>query len=129
MTRSPSSKGSDGSPLDDAIRRRKPPRTLATMMSQRRADLDDVETIGAYAQDMSEFLKEERTDRAQGLHRNLRQGDRRHARRRPDGYTIPMPDDSHIPGRNAEEMPLNGSVLSTVKIGGLGVSRTIGMAF
>ena len=33
-------------------------------------------------------------------------------------YTIPMPDDSPIPGRNAEEMVLNGSVLSTVKNGG-----------
>ena len=33
-------------------------------------------------------------------------------------YTIPMPDDSRIPGGNAEEMPLDGSVLSTVKIGG-----------
>ena len=33
-------------------------------------------------------------------------------------YTIPMPDDSPIPGRNAEEMALNGSVLSTVKNGG-----------
>ena len=28
-------------------------------------------------------------------------------------YTISMPDDSPIPGRNAEEMVLNGSVLST----------------
>ncbi len=33
-------------------------------------------------------------------------------------YTIPMPDDGLIPGRNAEEMALNGSVLSTVKGGG-----------
>ena len=42
-------------------------------------------------------------------------------------YTIPMPNDSHIPGRNAEEMPLNGSFLSTVKIGGpdLTVDSTI----
>ena len=31
-----------------------------------------------------------------------------------------MPDDSRIPGGNAEEMPLDGSVLSTVKIGGPG---------
>ena len=29
-----------------------------------------------------------------------------------------MPDDSPIPGRDAEEMVLNGSVLSTVKFGG-----------
>ena len=33
-------------------------------------------------------------------------------------YTIPMPDDSPIPGRNAEEMALNGSILSTVIVGG-----------
>ena len=42
-------------------------------------------------------------------------------------YTIPMPDDSQIPGRNAEEMALNGSVLSTVKISPpfLTVDRTV----
>ena len=39
-------------------------------------------------------------------------------------YTIPMPDDSRIPGGNAEEMPLDGSVLSTVKIGGAEGIRT-----
>ena len=39
-------------------------------------------------------------------------------------YTIPMPDDSPIPGRNAEEMVLNGSVLSTVKNGGAEGIRT-----
>ena len=31
-----------------------------------------------------------------------------------------MPDDSLIPGRAAEKVALNGSVLSTVKNGGLG---------
>ena len=38
-----------------------------------------------------------------------------------------MPGDSLIPGRNAEEMVLNGSVLSTVKNGGpkCTVSRTV----
>ena len=35
-------------------------------------------------------------------------------------YSIPMPNDSPIPGRDAEEMALNDSVLSTVKRGGLG---------
>ena len=33
-------------------------------------------------------------------------------------YTVPMPNNSPILGRNAEEMALNGSVLSTVKNGG-----------
>ena len=35
-----------------------------------------------------------------------------------------MPNDSPIPGRDAEEMALNGSVLSTVKFGGAGGTRT-----
>ena len=88
------------------------------ILSQRRADLDDVETIAAYAQDMSEFLKEsELTERRAFIETFVKEivvmpGD---ALMR---YTIPMPDDSRIPGRNAEEMHLDGSVLSTVKIGG-----------
>ena len=88
------------------------------ILSQRRANLDDVETIAAYAQDMSEFLKEsELTEHGAFIETFVKEivvmpGD---ALLR---YTIPMPDDSRIPGRNAEEMPLDGSVLSTVKIGG-----------
>ena len=88
------------------------------ILSQRRAVLDDVNTIAAYAQDMSEFLKEsELTERRAFIETFVKEivvmpGD---ALLR---YTIPMPDDSPIPGRNAEEMVLNGSVLSTVKNGG-----------
>ena len=33
-------------------------------------------------------------------------------------YTIPMPEDSPIGGRDLEEMALDGPVLSTVKLGG-----------
>ena len=32
-----------------------------------------------------------------------------------DSITIPMPNDSRIPGRDDEEMVLNGPVLSTVR--------------
>ena len=32
-------------------------------------------------------------------------------------YSVPMPDDSRIPGRNVEELVLNGAVQSTVKNG------------
>ena len=94
------------------------------ILSQRRADLDDVETIAAYAQDMSEFLKEsELTERRAFIETFVKEivvmpGD---ALLR---YTIPMPDDSRIPGGNAEEMPLDGSVLSTVKIGGLDLTKS-----
>ena len=95
------------------------------ILSQRRAVLDDVNTIAAYAQDMSEFLKEsELTERRAFIETFVKEivvmpGD---ALLR---YTIPMPDDSPIPGRNAEEMVLNGSVLSTVKNGGAGGTRTL----
>ena len=33
-------------------------------------------------------------------------------------YSIPMPEDSRIPGRVAEEVALHGPVLSSVKYGG-----------
>ena len=64
-----------------------------------------METIAAYAQDMSEFLKEsELTERRAFIETFVKEivvmpGD---ALLR---YTIPMPDDSRIPGGNAEEMP------------------------
>ena len=45
------------------------------ILAQRRAVLDDVKTITAYAQDMNRFLQKSRADRAPGLHRDLRQGD------------------------------------------------------
>ncbi len=94
------------------------------ILSQRRAVLDDVEPIAACAQEMSEFLKEsELTERRAFIETFVKEivvmpGD---ALVR---YTIPMPDDSPIPGRNAEEMALNGSVLSTVKNGGRCRTRT-----
>ena len=41
-------------------------------------------------------------------------------------YTVPMPDDSLIPGKKAQEIPLNGSVVSSVKVSppNLTVDRT-----
>ena len=88
------------------------------ILSQRREVLDDVETIAAYAQDMSEFLNEsELTERRAFIETFVKEivvmpGD---ALLR---YTVPMPDDSLIPGGVAEKVALNGSVLSTVQNGG-----------
>ena len=39
------------------------------------------------------------------------------------GTTIPMPDHSPIPGRDAEEMARHSPVLSTVKYGGVSTDR------
>ena len=95
-----------------------------TILSQRREVLDDVETIATYAQDMSEFLKEsELTERRAFIESFVKE-----IVVMPDNallrYTIPMPQDGPVGGRNAEEMALNGSVLSTVKNGGAEGIRT-----
>ncbi len=94
------------------------------LLSQRREVLDDVETITAYALDMSNFLREsELTERRSFIESFVKE-----IVVMPDNavvrYTIPMPEDSPIGGRDAEEMALNGSVLSTVKSGGRWRART-----
>ena len=75
--------------------------------------MDDVETIAAYAQDMSVFLREsELTERRAFIETFVKEivvmpgSSMLH-------YTIPMPDDSLVLGMNTENMTLNGSVLST----------------
>ena len=94
------------------------------ILSQRRQVLDDVETITAYALDLSVFLNEsELTERRAFIESFVKE-----IVVMPDNavvrYTIPMPDDSPIPGKDAEQMALDGSVLSTVKFGGPGRVRT-----
>ena len=93
------------------------------MLSERRDVLDDVETITAYAQDMSVFLNEsELTERRAFIESFVKE-----IVVMPDNavvrYSIPMPDDSPIPGRDAEEMALHSPVLSTVKFGGVSTDR------
>ena len=88
------------------------------ILTQRRSVLDDVNTIEAYAKDMRDFLKQsELTERKAFIQSFVKEiivmpGD---ALLR---YTVPMPDDSLIPGGVAEKVALNGSVLSTVQNGG-----------
>ena len=97
------------------------------VLAQRRKVLDDVNTIAAYAKDMKDFLKEsELTERRAFIQSFIKEivvvpGD---ALLR---YTVPMPDDSLIPGRAAEKVALNGSLLSTLPEGGpiLTIDRTI----
>ncbi len=87
------------------------------ILSQRRAYLDDVGTIAAYANDMKDFLEEsELTERRSFIESFVKEiivipGD---ALIR---YTVPMPDDSFLAGRAAEKVPLDASVLSTVHVG------------
>ena len=87
-------------------------------LAQRRKVLDDVNTIVAYAKDMRDFLNEsELTERRAFIKSFVKEivvmpGD---ALLR---YTVPMPDDSLIPGRAAEKVVLPAPVLSTMHDGG-----------
>ena len=89
--------------------------------------LDDVETIATYAQDMSEFLKNSELTQRRAFIETFVKEIVVMPGKAVVRYTVPMPDDSPIPGQNAEDMALNGSVLSIVKFGGpdLTVDRTI----
>ncbi len=88
------------------------------LLSQRRVVLDDVETIAAYCQDLGRCLNEsELTERRAFIESFVKE-----IVVQPGGavvrYTIPMPQDSPIGGRDTEEVTLDSPVLSTVKLGG-----------
>ena len=95
------------------------------ILSQRRAYLDDVSTIAAYAKDMKDFLEEsELTERRAFIESFVKEiivipGD---ALIR---YTVPMPDDSFLAGRASDKVALDASVLSTVHVGPPTGTRTI----
>ena len=93
-------------------------------LGQRRKVLEQVETIAAYAQDMRRFLKKsDLTERRTFIESFVKE-----IVVTPDNalmrYTVPMPEDSLAPGMSAEDMALNGSVLSTVPVGGAEGTRT-----
>ena len=94
------------------------------ILSERRAYLDDVQTIAAYATDMRDFLNEsELTERRSFIESFVKEiivipGD---ALIR---YTVPLPDDSFLAGRATEKMALDASVLSTVHVSPLRETRT-----
>ena len=88
------------------------------ILAERRSVLDDVNTIAAYAQEMRDFLVEsELTERRAFIESFVKE-----IVVTPDDalmrYTVPMPDDSLIPGRATEKVALNGAVLPSVKSGG-----------
>ena len=88
------------------------------ILAERREVLDDVETIAAYARDMRDFLVvSELTERRAFIESFVKEivvtSDDALLR-----YTVPMPEDSLIPGGATEKVALDGAVLPTVKNGG-----------
>ena len=88
------------------------------MLSERRVVLDDVETIASYARDMSDFLMTSDLMETKSFIRSFV----REIGVRPGNavirYTIPMPYDSPIPGKDIEEVALGSHVLRSVRGGG-----------
>ena len=89
-----------------------------TGLSDRRAVLDDVETITAYAQDMREFLATSELTESKAFIRSFVKEIAVAPGAATIRYTIPMPGDSPLQGGVAEQVALDGPVLSTVKSGG-----------
>ena len=94
------------------------------LLSERREVLDDVDTITAYAHEMRDFLlKSDLTESRAFVKSFVKEIDVA-----PGSavirYSIPMPEDSRIPGRDVEEIALAAPVLSTVHYGGPGWTRT-----
>ncbi len=87
-------------------------------LSERRAVLDDVDTITAYAEDMSEFLATSELTESKAFIRSFVKEIAVAPGAATIRYTIPMPGDSPLGGSEAEEVALGGPVLSTVKSGG-----------
>ena len=87
------------------------------ILTRRRSVLDDVNTIEAYAKEMRDFLTQsELTERKAFIRSFVKEivvipGD---ALIR---YTVPMPNDSLIPGKTIEKMTLNDPVLVSVHQG------------
>ena len=80
--------------------------------------LDDVKTITAYANDMSAFLRTSELTESRAFIASFVKEIVVSPGNAVVRYSIPMPDDSPIPGKDAEELALHSPVLSTVKYGG-----------
>ena len=84
-----------------------------TILSQRGAVKDDAEDIAARAQDISEFLKESELPERRSFIETFVKEVVVMPGKAVIRYSVPMPDDSHTPESEAEEVHLGGSVTTT----------------
>ena len=88
------------------------------ILAVRMTGLGDEETIAAYVTEMSEFLMESELTETRAFIRSFVKEIGVVPGKATIRYTIPMPEDSPIRGRDAQEIALNSPVLSTVTHGG-----------
>ena len=94
------------------------------ILAVRMQGLGDEETIAAYVKEMSNFLMESELTETRAFIRSFVKEIGVVPGKATIRYTIPMPKDSPIKGRDAQEIALSAPVLSTVTHGGPGWTRT-----
>ncbi len=93
-------------------------------LSERRAVLDSVEAISAFAEDMSEFLRTSEITESRAFIRSFVKEIAVKPGTATIRYTIPMPPDSPIGAADSAEIGLSDPVMSTVRSGWGRRSRT-----
>ena len=82
--------------------------------------MDDVETITAFAQDMRQFLAESEITESRAFLKSFVKEIEVAPGNATIRYTIPMPEDSRIPGLYEGDVALKRPLPSTVESGGPG---------
>lgn len=95
-----------------------------TILAVRMQGLGDEETIAAYVSEMSDFLMESEITETRAFIKSFVKEIRVVPGNAVIRYTIPMPQDSPISGRDAQEIALSAPVLSSVTHGGRCRTRT-----
>ena len=93
-------------------------------LAERRQFLDSAYTITAFAEDMSEFLKTSELTEITAFVRSFSKEIVVGPGRTVILYSLPTPDDSPIGSMDNAEVALNGRVMSTVRSGTPGGTRT-----
>ena len=88
------------------------------VLAERRVMLDSAETVAAFAEEMSEFLRTSEITETRAFVRSFVKAILVRPGRATIHYTIPTPPDSPIGGGDAAEVALSGRVMSTVRVGG-----------
>ena len=87
-------------------------------LAQRRELLDSADTITAFAEDMSEFLKTSELTETKAFVRSFFKEVLVKPGKAAIIYPIPTPEDIPIEGADTSEIALNGEVMDTVRTGG-----------
>ncbi len=95
------------------------------MLAERRVMLESADTIAAFAQEMSDFLKTSEITETKAFVRSFVKEVAVKPGKGSIIYHIPTPEDSPIGGADAAEVTLNAGVMNTVHSGGPGWTRTI----